>query len=254
MTTSVPGTGVCEILEWDSAFFGRRLARYRRSRCLPEDAAAIAAECEQHGIDGVYILVEASDTESIITLQHTSAYFADVRVTFGTGIGRTMSDAAPDRDVRVRSASSADVPNLARIASVSHRDTRFHADRHFDSARCDRLYEVWIENSCAGYADAVLVAEGDTGRPAGYVTCHKSDAESRGHIGLFAVSEEAQGRGVGKALMRAAFAWFATNEVSAMSVATQLRNGRALRFYGRSGLLISRAELWFHLWPGDARA
>jgi dTDP-4-amino-4,6-dideoxy-D-galactose acyltransferase len=139
-------------------------------------------------------------------------------------------------------------------ASVSHRDTRFYADSHFDSARCDRLYEVWIENSYAGYADAVLVAEGVTGRPAGYVTCHKSDATPRGHIGLLAVSKEAQGRGVGKALMRAALAWFAAHDVSTMSVATQLRNLPALRFYGRSNLLISRAEFWFHLWPGDVRA
>ena len=254
MTTSGSGTRACEILAWDSDFFGRRLARYRRSRCLPEDAAAIAAECERQTIEGVYILVEAADTESIIALQQTPALLADVRVTFGTEIGRTVLEVAPDRDVHVRPAAGADVPALARIASVSHRDTRFYADRHFDSARCDRLYEVWIENSCAGYADAVLVAEGDAGRPAGYVTCHKSDAKTRGHIGLFAVSEEAQGRGVGKALMRAALAWFATNGVSTMSVATQLRNVRALRFYGRCGLLISRAELWFHLWPGDVRA
>jgi TDP-D-fucosamine acetyltransferase len=249
---SQPDTTTCEILDWDSTFFGCRIARYRRPRCLPDDVAALVIECEARDIECVYVLVDASDTDSIINLQQIHARLTDVRVTFGAAVHQPAESPTLDRSgVRVRPAADSDIAALTRIASVSHRDTRFYADRHFSPERCDRLYEVWIENSCRGYADAVLVAEDEAGGPVGYVTCHKTKAADRGHIGLLAVGEQAQARGVGSALLQAALAWFATNDVTAMTVVTQLRNLRAVRFYGRGGLLVSTAELWFHFWPRD---
>jgi dTDP-4-amino-4,6-dideoxy-D-galactose acyltransferase len=246
------GTTVCEILDWDSTFFGCRIARFRPERCLPEDRAAIAAECDARDIACVYLLVDASDTASIDNLQQMRAHLTDTRITFGTAVPRTV-EAAPSRHgaVLVRPAIGADIDALAGIASVSHRDTRFHADRHFNSARCDRLYEVWIENSCRGFADVVLVAEDVNGRLAGYVTCHKSTGTDRGHIGLFAVGADAQGRGVGSALLQGALDWCQASDVREMTVATQLRNLRAVQFYARRGLLLTSAALWFHFWPRD---
>jgi dTDP-4-amino-4,6-dideoxy-D-galactose acyltransferase len=244
-------TTVCEILDWDSAFFGCRIARYRRPRCLPEEGVALLADCEARDIKCVYLLVDASDIESINNLQQMRALFTDTRITFGAAPGGTLETASGGGTTRVRAATGDDVAALTRMASVRHRATRFHADRHFAPERADRLYEVWIENSCRGYADAVLVAEDDRGRLAGYVTCHKHTDADRGHIGLFAVSEQAQGRGVGSTLLQAALEWFAANQVTAMTVATQLGNLRAVQFYGRHGLRIMSAELWFHFWPSD---
>ena len=246
VTDATRSLTVCEVLDWDSAFFGRRIVRFRKPRCLRDDAAALRAECAARGVDCAYILADVADTESIAALQATRAYLADVRVTFGKQVERTAMADAPF----VRPASEADIPALMRIASVSHHDTRFYADGHFDRTRCDRLYEVWIENSCRGFADAVFVAVGDDGRPSGYVTCHK-DESPRGHIGLFAVGEGSQGRGYGTALLAAASMWFGAHGVSDMTVATQLRNVRALQFYGGAGLLIRSVGLWFHLWPAD---
>ena len=51
--------------------------------------------------------------------------------------------------------------------------------------------------------------------------------------------------------MQAALEWFAANQVTAMTVATQLGNLRAVQFYGRRGLRIMSAELWFHFWPSE---
>ncbi len=243
-------TAVCEHLEWDSAFFGCRIARFRRPRCLREDAAALRAECVAQAIDCAYVLVDAADTESAAALQEERAYFADVRVTFGARVERASPSGHSPASV-VRPAIDADVPALTRIASVSHRDTRFYADGHFDPARCNRLYEFWIENSCRGFADAVLVASGAHGEPTGYVTCHRDEAP-RGHIGLFAVGEQSQGQGYGRALLAAAAEWFGGHGVSDMTVATQLRNVRALQFYGGAGLVIRSVGFWFHFWPADS--
>ena len=243
-------TAVCERLDWDSDFFGCEIARYRKPRCLRDDAVALRAACEAMRIDCAYVLVDAADTESAVVLQAIGAYFADVRVTFGGRVDLARHGSGASEGV-VRPATDADIPALIQIASVSHRDTRFYADRHFDPARCNRLYEVWIEKSCRGAADAVFVAAAESGAPAGYVTCHRDDA-ARGHIGLFAVGERSQGRGYGRALLGAAAAWFGTHGIADMTVATQLRNVRALQFYAGAGLQIRSVGFWFHLWPADA--
>jgi len=242
----------CEILDWDSTFFGYRIARYRGTRCLDVDMPSIVAACAAQEIDCVYALVDGSDTESISNLLRHRAYFADTRVTFGTaGDGAAPSPSVASTAGSVRHATDADIPALVRIASSSHVDSRFYADRHFDRARCSRLYEIWIEKSCGGYADAVFVVDAEPGQPAGYVTCHRGDRSNTGRIGLFAVSGERQGRGFGGALLGAARGWFAAEGITDVTVATQLRNLRALRLYGRSALLIRSVEYWFHLWPRD---
>ncbi len=251
LTESQSGTKVCRLLDWDSEFFGYRIARYLGSRCRLQDVDAILAECKADGIDCVYALVDVADTESISSIQENRAYMADARVTFGGDLGTGIDvEALSGGAHAVRPAMDSDIPALASIAGVSHRDTRFYADRHFPAERCDRLYQVWIEKSCQGQADAVLVAENGAHEAIGYVTCLGKGAAA-GKIGLIAVKEEARGAGVGSALLRAALDWFVSNRVASFTVATQLRNVRALRFYGRAGLLISSVELWFHLWPSD---
>jgi TDP-D-fucosamine acetyltransferase len=255
MTDFTRTAATCEILDWDSVFFGYRIARYRGTRCLEVDMPSIHAECAAQGIDCVYALVDGCDTESISNLLRHRAYFTDIRVTFGTaGDGAAPPPSAAAAAGLVRPAGDADLPALVRIASSSHADTRFYADHHFDRARCSRLYEIWIERSCRGYADAVLVIDAEPGQPAGYVTCHRGDRSNAGRIGLFAVSEQRQGRGFGGALLGAALGWFAAEGITDVTVATQLRNLRALRLYGRSSLLIRSVEYWFHLWTAETHA
>ena len=256
----------CDVLGWDSAFFRYRIARFRGSVCSSADAAAIMRECTADGIDCVYVLVDGSDTPSIDALLAHRAYLADVRVTFGMEI-RDMTGSAVDTGggVRpgvvseggVRPAVASDIPALKRIAAVSHRDTRFYADKHFSPKDCDRLYQVWIEKSCQGYADAVFVAADDAGDPAGYVTCHRDEghpAGETGRIGLFAVREDVRGRGLATRLLRAARGWFSANRLTSMTVTTQVRNVRALQFYGRAGLVIRGVKFCFHFWPRDDSA
>ena len=90
-----------------------------------------------------------------------------------------------------------DLESLKAMARTNHRDTRFYYDGHFSVEAADRLYETWIERSCTGYADVVLVAERD-GQPAGYITCDLHG--DYGQIGLLGVGEVWQGQGIGRLL------------------------------------------------------
>jgi dTDP-4-amino-4,6-dideoxy-D-galactose acyltransferase len=137
---------------------------------------------------------------------------------------------------------------LRSIARISHRDSRFYYDAGFPDSRCDALYEVWIERSSSGWADAVLVADVD-GTAAGYVTCHLAPS-GEGSIGLLAVAPEFQGRKLGAQLTGAALEYFRVNEKQEVTVVTQGRNLRSQRLYQRSGFITSSVQLWYHKWFG----
>jgi len=108
------------------------------------------------------------------------------------------------------------------------------------------LYETWIEKSCKGYADAVLVAELQ-GWPVGYISCHLLD-QAEGQIGLFGVSADFQGKGLGQKLVNESLRWFAEQGMRQVTVVTQGRNCRAQRLYQRCGFLTRSVQLWYHRW------
>lgn len=150
----------------------------------------------------------------------------------------------------MRTHREADIDALRAIARVSHTDTRFYADLRFPRDRCDDLYDTWIDRSCQGWAQTVLVPD-VAGRAQGYVTVHVDDARSRGSIGLIAVAEEARGRGVGAALVRGAVAWCHAHELNTVSVVTQGRNIGAQRVFQQCGFRTSKVEFWFHKWYAE---
>jgi len=73
---------------------------------------------------------------------------------------------------------------------VSYDQTRFHYDGGFPVERCQKLYETWIEKSCRGSAQAVLVGERD-GAPGGFISCVVPEP-GRGQIGLLGLEPRAR--------------------------------------------------------------
>jgi dTDP-4-amino-4,6-dideoxy-D-galactose acyltransferase len=243
--------GGCVMLPWDSEFFGRRIARFEGARFTRADGDAATRFCTEHAIDCLYILLDASDTASIATVQEYGARFVDLRMTFEAVLEEPVdSGAAHAMPCEVRAATERDLPAMRRIAAISYHDTRFYADARFDADRADLLYQTWIEKSCHGYADAVLVIEA-AGEAAGYVTCHLDDGVT-GRIGLIAVRPDLQGRGAAVCLLRAARNWFITAGCRSWKVTTQGSNVPASRRYQACGFRTAAVQIWFHLWPAEA--
>jgi dTDP-4-amino-4,6-dideoxy-D-galactose acyltransferase len=259
----------CRFLEWDSEFFGRRIATCTTSPRDRGEMAGVLAWCREHSIACLYALTPAGDVAAVQLMEDHAFRLVDVRTTYEAEVARELASARARelagagahelasagthelagpraRAPAIRNAREADVPALRAIAAASHTDSRFYADERFDRARCDELYATWIEKSCRGWADAVFVAEHD-GRAAGYVTCHLRAAR-RGEIGLLGVAAAAHGRGLGRALVASALGWFAERDIERASVVTQARNVAAQRLYQSSGFRTSAVELWHHRW------
>lgn len=230
-------------LEWDSAFFGLPIARLDAHELSSEDLAAALAWCRAQRIRCLYLRSDAGD---VLTLRSAAAHgcrFVDVRVTL-EGELDALASSAPEASIRA--ARVADAPALRAIAAYNHTNTRFYADGGFARERCDELYATWIEKSLGGWAEHVLVAE-HAGRPAAYLTIHVRP-EARGEIGLVGVAREAQGRGLGRALLGQAFAWMRAQGLRRVSVVTQGQNIAAQRLYQAAGLRTAALEYWHHRW------
>jgi dTDP-4-amino-4,6-dideoxy-D-galactose acyltransferase len=239
----MPGESLCRLLEWDSEFFGRRIASASVSRLRADTVEEILAWCQTSRIECLYFLADPDDVETVRLAEDHGFRLVDIRMTLECDVPRapTEEDCAP-----IRPAREEDIPALQAIARVSYDQTRFHYDGGFPVERCQKLYETWIEKSCRGWAQAVLVGEWEGG-PAGVISC-VVPKPGHGQIGLLGVEPRARGAGLAAQLVRAAQRWFAGHEAAKVSVVTQGRNLAAQRLYQRCGFRTRAVQLWYHRW------
>jgi GNAT superfamily N-acetyltransferase len=241
----------CEYLEWDSTFFGMRIGRVRATRLTDPLAAEIVRWARQHAMDCLYLFAEAGDRATVVAAERHGFSLVDWRLTFAIDLPtRAVAGEAAAAAALVRPAAEGDLPALKGIARESHTDTRFYFDGRFPRERCDSMYEIWIERSCHGGADLVLVPEVD-GAASGYVTCHLDGGSGR--IGLVGVHPRARGRGIAGLTLGAALDWFGVRRATRVSVVTQGRNLAAARLYERCGFTMTSAMVGYHWWSNQSR-
>jgi dTDP-4-amino-4,6-dideoxy-D-galactose acyltransferase len=244
----------CELLKWDTDFFGFRIAKVQGDALTPERARQIDAWCRQAAIRCLYFLGRADDVVTSRAAEDNGFRLVDVRLTFARKIPIDSEELKGYTNGSVvRPICPADMSALRDVARRSYRDSRFHFDTGFPRHLSDSLYGLWLERSCEGYAQAVLVAELD-GVPMGYITCHIDQEPYRGRIGLVGVNSQVQGRGTGQTLVFNALKWFSTQQVPEAQVVTQGRNCTAQRLYQRCGFLTQSVQLWYHKWYPPAEA
>ena len=241
-------TEPCEILTWDTEFFGFRIARIKEHRLEARQLQVMLDWCQEQAVKCLYFLADADDPLTARLVEDAGFRQVDVRMTFERRLqaGEVFPEAAT---LTIRTHQPDDVPVLQAIARVTYTTTRFYFDTGFPRERCDALYDLWVKQSCEdGYAEQVLVTEVED-KPVGYITCHLCGAQKQeGQIGLVGISPQAQGRGAGQALVERSLTWFAAQGVKRVEVVTQARNIRAQRLYQRCGFVTCSAQLWFHKW------
>ena len=97
-----------------------------------------------------------------------------------------------------------------------------------------------------GNKTMVIVAEDEHGERLGFATVSHDThftGEGQAYIGELAISEETEGRGVGKALAQACEQWAREQGYRILSLATGAANERALGFYRHMGYLDEDVKL-----------
>lgn len=238
---------VCRTLDWDTSFFGLRIARVMEHRLTVDRLAAIEAWCAEQGVECLYFLADADDDPTVALAELAGFHLVDVRITYERLLEEELDPVVTDPRLRIRPVEPRDLDHLKALARINHTDTRFFTDPRFSKERTAELYATWIEKSLNGYADATFVAEA-VGEARGYITCHLEREHSAGSIGLTGVDADWRGHGIGRALVHASLHWFARQGLTKVSVVTQGRNIGAQRLYQRSGFVSASVQLWYHKW------
>src|ERR1700747_256473 len=106
----------CEYLDWDSEFFGRRIARVTALRLTEKSIADIDEWCSAHRIECLYFLADSADRSTTKLAQENGFRLMDVRVTLDVrstkacGLGDSTAEGA------IRRATEADIDGLKAIA------------------------------------------------------------------------------------------------------------------------------------------
>ncbi len=239
-----------EQLAWDSNFWGFPIAQVKVNALSESDAQRIETWCVTTGIRCVYWLAEVNHQPSLTLAAQFGYQLVDVRQKYSRSVPIDFSPSHLPIDAQIRKVKSSDVPLLKHVAADSYQATRFYFDPHFDREGCSRFYQTWIERSCDGYADVVLVAEKDD-QPVGYISGHiDHGAQKSARIGLVGIAPHMQGQGIGQALVDQFLLWASQQGLSRSTVVTQGRNIGAQRTYQRCGFLSESVHLWHHKWFG----
>jgi dTDP-4-amino-4,6-dideoxy-D-galactose acyltransferase len=237
----------CEFLQWDSDFFGFRIARIIGHRLTRRSLSEILEWAANESIVCLYFLSDFDDLETIRLAQAHEFQLVDIRIAFEIYLEkRNGSFPTTAAKAKIRPFRAEDIPILEAIAKSIYTATRFYFDPNFPRDKTEALYAAWIRRSCEGLSDQILVAELD-GKIVGYITCKQLD-ETRGQIDLVGVAKQARGQGVGKALVQSALDWFNANNLQSVQVVTQGRNILAQQLFQSCGFFTHSVRLWYHKW------
>lgn len=227
-----------ERLAWDSDFFGLRIGR----TCISSEEDAMALASQRKNLEGDYDLLYVFTSHGM-RLPDEKAKLVDEKVVFSLS-KVIFSEANPN--IELWDVNKGVTDELLHLALVSGKYSRFKLDESLPSGSYERLYSRWIEQSVnQGMASEVFCYILEDA-PRGMVTLNrKADV---GTIGLVAIHENYQHRGIGSAMMRHVIMYAREHGCSKLSVTTQYKNVSACLMYEKVGFLLESVTDVWHWW------
>ncbi|GGD54350.1 hypothetical protein GCM10011514_18090 [Emticicia aquatilis] len=228
-------------LTWDSNFFGKKIGRID----VADDCIGLVKELEKafkQQYDLIYVFGDKNTDIPSNILTRFNGKLVDRKITYTAQIEglRTKST------VEIKEFDNPDSNLLYDLAYLSGNHSRFRLDKGLGIENFQRLYREWIDKSVSyQIAKKVFVYE-DKQQIKGMVTLGVK--EQSANIGLIAVDETLQGKGVGMSLIDACVQYCKAENIITLDVPTQLDNIQACRFYERCGFTEKSVQNIYHFW------
>ena len=240
----------CRLLNWDSAFWGIRVATVTAGDRLDARLARDITEwCLEHRVRCLYFSADGTCPTTLALAARDSYTFIDVRVELSRELEPWTKPRTDVKAVahRVRVARDRDVAEATRLAGECHTDTRFFKDTRFPAPRAAEMYRRWIKADFE--RGALLVASLDSAAemPVGYVS-YSLPTATRGRVCLIGVAPAHRGSGVSRSLLDDVTETLRHLGCRSVDVSTQVTNLGALRLYCRRGFIPCASRVWFHRW------
>lgn len=231
-------------LKWDSDFFGSNIASLStENKSSLED---IEEYSRINSIDFIQTLCNIDDVCYIRTLEKYSFHFADIKITYRLDIRKFENLES------FNLATPADSEAISNLASKAFVESRYYGHEIvFPKVKVDNMYRVWAEKSINGEFDDFCLKE-TKDDVIGFITAKVIDTK-KAIIGIFAVDEKFQSKGVGTKLLISLMSYLRGRGVFEIEVSTQGKNIIAQNFYIKNGFRVSKVESWYYRYSDKLR-
>ena len=207
-------------LDWDSDFFGLRIGRVIISSKEEIEDLVNQKTKVQEEFDLIYVFASHG-----LEFSAVNAKLLDEKVVYALS---DTSRSELNNNVKLWDEDRGVTEELLHLALVSGK------------------YSRWIEQSVNHSIASEVFCYMIEGVPRGLVTLN--DKNGLGTIGLVAIHEDFQHRGIGSSMMNHVIRYSIEKQIEKLTVATQLDNIPACRLYEKSGFVVeSVTDIW-HWW------
>lgn len=225
-------------LQWDSDFFGLRIGRTDISsnegwNMLRQDASSWRKQ-----YDLIYVFSERElpidgDKVRLVDTKTIYAKSIDASAIMPSAIEQYM-EPIPNAD-------------LYRLALISGVYSRFRLDDNLSIESYECMYRCWIERSVDGSMADLVFVHRTKNQIDGMITV-KIETDMA-YLGLMAVDEGMQGKGIGSMFIKTVEAYLQTKTtVRHLKVATQWANKPACHLYEKNGFVVEEKTNIYHWW------
>lgn len=231
-------------LQWDSDFFEFGVSSI--SNLDPNlNWHEVEPKLFEDDVKLAYLFFNSKPDLRLFSLSHWRCIEVDEKRTFLKNdlifgdIGSKYSIEQPSIDYPLRE-------QLYSLAYLSGKYSRFKIDPMFPMGKFESMYRIWVDNAIEGLNRQALLCIRHRSDVLGFVTVTVNNSSSR--IGLIAVNNFWQGKGLGSLLMYAAENYAVTRGAVDLIVVTQARNTKAAALYQKAGYELVSSEFVYHLW------
>lgn len=230
-----------QMLEWDSNFFGFKIARLN-DQVQNKDLLDTVDLLKKRGVTLVIAVTSPNDSSRIKTLESAGFSLVEVRMILKADL---KASPAYSESLKCFVATHRHIPSLLQCSKGLFESTRFSCPP-FVPGQDDKLYETWIEHAVNGQFDDFCLCLPDQDKIAAFCSL-KEMAQSTMRIGLFGVGKAYQGRKLSRVIMNDVIAYCTSAGAKNLLVATQAWNTKALNVYVGSGFCFNAVEIWHYL-------
>jgi dTDP-4-amino-4,6-dideoxy-D-galactose acyltransferase len=235
-----------EFLKWDSEFFGYRIGRVYLSNLNPKILLDIKEHSIEYGFKLVYIITNRALLSGFDMIEN-NLYYVDTKLNFLAEVTENNIELSGDiLEISENEVNENEWNQLSELSYISGHQSRFKLDQHFEEGKFYDLYRIWLKNSLnKSISDFVFISK-ELNEIRGFITLKKG--LNTGKIGLFAVSNKFQGKGIGKLLLNSVLDECFKNNLKFLEVETQFSNLQAKNFYIKNNMKINLSQIIYHLW------
>lgn len=231
-----------EILQWDSNFFGFKVAKINDFDSVNE-FNLVREELQKEQVKLAYVFCEPNSKSDQI-LKSSDVFLADEKVTFSRFIEVSKDNSNASIEEYIEGIVN---DKMLDIAIQTSEYSRFRVDVNFKNEEFKKLYYQWIKNAVEDRNTGKLFVYQENTVLKGLIYL-KEINDKIGNISLIGVDEGYRGEQIGTKLIEKATSYFSKLGKKEVQVVTQKANVLACNFYTKNGFQIIDTVNVYHLW------